>query len=330
MSGELWREIWQVGLESVFATSVAATRKVYVMSPTITRERQPRPKRFATGSRDNQRAHTLGPVTVGGQVKLDVSGAELLEWLTCLFGAATVTTPGGATTARLHTFKPLTTIPSMTIERNDGARLRQVTGVMVDKFSLTGSVEGTNEATFDLFGADYTTWAGPLTSLADRVPSFMEGWQSNVYLDTFGGTPGTTLVANAGINWKVEVGNHLGRKYFAGNTLALGAITTGELDITASVTLEAAASIGPTEIANWEAETNRLLRLEFLGPADGIESGQREFVTIDLPGAWATVNFNGNDQGTRCYEFGLNYVYSTSLAAGIVVRAQSARTAAFA
>lgn len=315
----------------MYGTAVAATRKVYVMDPEITREREPRPKRFATGTRDNQRAHTLGPVVVGGKVKTDVSGAELLEWLEILFGAATVTTPGGGTLARLHTYKPSSALPaSMTIERNDGAAVKRATGICADKLSLVGSVEGSNEATFDLFGADYATWAGPLTSLSDRVPTYVEGWQTNAYLDAFGGTAGATQIANAAINWKVDVGNNLGRKRWAGNTLALGALTTGELDITASVTLEAAAALSATEIANWEAQTNRLLRLEFLGPADGIETGFREFVTIDLPGAWATVNFNGEDQGTRCYEFGLNYVYSTGLAAGIVVRAQSARTAAFA
>lgn len=300
------------------------------MDPTITRERQPRPKRFATGTRDNQRAHTLGPVMVGGQAKLDVSGAELLEWLEILFGAATVTTPGGATLSRLHTFKPATVPSSMTMERYDGANLKRAVGVMANQMTIAGSVEAENTATFDLFGSDYLDWGGPLTTLSDRVPTFLEGWQANAYLDAFGGTAGATQIANAAINWNVQVGNNLGRKRFAGNTLALGALTTGELDVSASITLEAAAALSTTEIANWEAETNRLLRLEFLGPANGIESGQREFVTIDLPGAWSTVNFNGEDQGTRVYEYGLNYVYSTSLAAGIVVRAQCARTAAFA
>lgn len=330
MPGETWREQWQCGKEVTYATPVAATRKVYVIDPTITRERQPRPKRFATGTRDNQRAHTLGPVAVGGQVKLDVSGAELLEWLEILFGAATVTTPSGATNARLHTFKPSNTLSSMTIERNDGANLKRATGIMANQMTIAGSVDAENTATFDLFGSDYADWAGPLTTLADRTPGFLEGWQCNGYLDAFGGTPGTTQIANALINWNIQVGNNLDRKYWAGNTQAAGAVTLGELDVTATVTLEAAAALTDTEVANWEAQTGRLLRLEFIGPADGIEAGFEESVIIDLPGNWSTVNFNGEAANTRCYELGLNYVYDPALAAGIKVLCQSARTAAFA
>ena len=58
--------------------------------------------------------------------------------------------------------------------------------------------------------------------------------------------------------------------------------------------------------------------------------GQREFVTFDLPGAWSTINYNATDEGTRVYELGINYLYSSVLAAGIVVRAQCGRLLAFA
>jgi hypothetical protein len=330
MAGEVWREQLQIGRETVYNTPVVATRRLYVMDPSINRTRAPRPKRFATGTRDNQRAHTLGPVVVDGSVKSDVSGGELLEWLELTFGAAVVTTPAGATLARLHTFKPLNTVPSATLERQDGAVIKRVTGVMVDKLGLAGDVAGENACTFGLFGGEYLDWVGPLTSLTDRIPTFMEGWQTNVYLDAISGAAGTTVVANAGINWKMDYANNLGRKRWAGNTLALGALTSGIIDLTASVTLEAAAAVSAAEVAHWEAQDNRVLRLEFLGPVDGIESGQREFVTFDIPGAWSTVNFNATDEGTRVYEMGLEYVYSTVLAAGLVVRAQSNRLLAFA
>lgn len=331
MAGETWREILQIGLETTYAVAAAATRKVFVEDPSITRTRQPRPKRFPTGTRDNQRAHTLGPVEVGGSVKLAMSPSELLEWATLFFGAAVVTTPGGATLARLHTFKPTNTPKSGTLERFDGANLLRATGLMANGMTIAGTPEAENTASFDLFGSDYAPWAGPLTpSLPDRIPAELEGWQTNVYLDAFGGTAGTTLIANAVTAWQVQAGNNLSRKYFAGNTLNAGATPIGALDVSASLTLEAAAAIAPTEQANWEALTNRLLRLEFLGPVDGIETGQREFVTIDVPGAWAAVNLNGSGGGTRLYEFNLDYLFSSALAAGLVMRCQCARTAAFA
>jgi len=330
MAGETWRELLQVGRESVFGTPVACPRAVYVMEPEFNRTRDPRPKRFPTGGRDNQRAQTLGPVAVDGKVSLDVSPSESLEWLECMLGAATVVPAVGGTLAMVHTYVPKTTIPSMTVERNDGAQLLRATGVMVDALSLSGSVMAENKLDFTLFAAEYLPWVGPPTTRsAERVPGFLDGWQAFGYLDDMSGVAGTTKLVGSLINWTVDAKNNLGRKYFASNSLALGALTTGELDITAGVMLEASAAVTPAEVAKWEAQTNRVLRLEFLGPANGIETGQREFMTFDIPGAWATVNYNANDAGTRTYEFSLNYLYSSALGAGLVVRCCTPRTAAF-
>jgi hypothetical protein len=311
---------------------VAATRKLYPLTgATLTREQPGRPKRFATGTRDNQRGHTLGPITAGGQVKLDVSASELLEYNEIMFGPATVTTPTGSpVTAKLHTYKPGLTLTSATIERNDGARIRRAVGVMGNQWALSGSVDGSNVVTVDLFASDYDIWAGPLTTLADRTPTYMEGWQTNVYADAFAGTAGTTLLATAVTNWDISIGNNLQRKRWAGNTLAIGASPIGELDVKASLTLEAASTAGAAELANWQANTSRLLRFEFLGPANGIETGFAEFVTVDIPGAWSAADLNGTDQGTRMYKLDLDYLYSSTLAAGVVVRCQAGRTAAFA
>jgi hypothetical protein len=277
MAGETWRDVLQVGRETTYGTAVAATRKVYVEEPSLTRELAVHPHRFATGTRDNQRAVTLGATTAAGQVRIPVSGDELLEWLEITFGAGVVTTPAGATNARRHTYKPgSTSPPSMTIERNDGARVMRATGVMTNQLTVAGNVRESNNATFDLFAAEYIPWAGPLTgSLADRTPDFLEGWQTKAYLDAFGGTAGTTLVSSSVLNWSVTVANGLGRKYYAGNTRATGGIVTGPLEITAQLTLEAAPAIAATELTNWDTSVLRLLRLEFTGPVDQIEISRR-------------------------------------------------------
>ena len=190
MAGETWRELLQVGRESVFGTAVPCPRAVYVMEPEFNRTRDPRPKRFPTGGRDNQRAQTLGPVAVDGKVSLDVSPSESLEWLECMLGAATVVPAVGGTLAMVHTYTPKAVIPSMTVERNDGAQLLRATGVMVDKLSLAGSVMAENKLDFTLFGSEYLPWAGPPTTRsAERVPTYLDGWQAFGYLDASAAWP---------------------------------------------------------------------------------------------------------------------------------------------
>jgi hypothetical protein len=285
MSGELWREEWGVAVESVYGTAVPATRKVYVMDPSLTRERASRPKRFAVGSRDNVRAHTLGPVVVGGSARIDMSADELLEWLlVTVNGGVTPTTPTGANLARLWTFTPGETLDSMTIERDDGARLRKAAGIRGNGMQISGNVRDEASVTFDLFGKELDA-LGSAASLSDRTPTYMDGWQVNAYIDNFGGTPGSTQVSDAVINWDIGFNNQMGRKYFANNSLALQAVTMGELELTASFLIEAAASAALAEYTNWDSQVKRIVRLEFLGLANDIEAATNEVQSVVLTGS---------------------------------------------
>ena len=75
--------------------------------------------------------------------------------------------------------------------------------------------------------------------------------------------------------------------------------------------------------------TKRLVRLEF-GQNEVIASSYKKFVTVDLPGAWSAVDLGGDDAGTRTYELTLETLYDTTNAFQAQIRAQSARTAAWA
>lgn len=72
-----------------------------------------------------------------------------------------------------------------------------------------------------------TTPGVNVTFLADRVPNFMPGWNMLLYLDPFGTTPGITNLAGSFLNYKIDIKNHAGRKYFGDNTTATGAIILG-------------------------------------------------------------------------------------------------------
>lgn len=328
MAGELWRQVAQVGKETVYGTGVAATRKVYLEQVSLTDEREPRPHDFMTGTREQTRAYTQGPSIVGGSVQLPLSADELLEWLLITIqGGVTPSTPVG--TVRLWTFKPGNTLDSMTLEYDDGAIARRALGVYGNSIQFQGSANGEQMVNLDLFGKSRA--ANALTgSLTDRVPTFMEGWETKIYIEAFGGTPGTTVIASTLLDWNVQIANNMGRKFTADNVNVANRAVIGKLAVTATLGFEAVGSTVAAEIANWEAATKRTVRLEF-GQNDVIESTYKRFVTIDLPGAWTTPQMTDEDEGTRKYSFGLQAVYDpTTIAAMLQIRCQNARTAAWA
>jgi hypothetical protein len=306
MPGELWRERLQFGRESAYGTAVAATRIAYVSDPKFNRTREPRIHRFATGTRERIRAVTLGPAQVSGQVTLPVSADELIEWLLIsLQGGVTPTTPSGGTATRLWTFVPSATLDSMTIEYNDGDNNWRLRGVYGSKITFSGSVMGENNVTIELFGKEQEVLGSLTGSLTERTPTFIEGWQTRLYADAFGGTPGTTQLSGVLINWTVEISLNLGRKYTADNTLEMKAAIVGEAEATAKLTFEAATTHADTEYSNWNGETARLLRLE-MGQREQIETNpvnevQSLSITGSPTGGSFTLSFRGQTTSAIAY-----------------------------
>lgn len=326
MAGELWRSYFQIGLETTAGTTVPATRRMYfdVDGSSFKRERDARPHKFATGSRDNVRAFTLGPTKVSGTLKMPLSATEIVELL--LMGLRSGVTPSGSG-VYLWSFTPGTTLAPATIEWHDGARAWEAGGCYVNKLKFSGGANEENSVEAEIFALNLAT-ASMTGSLTERVPDFIEGWETLLYIDALGGTAGTTNIAGTLINWEIEFDNQLGRKYFADNTLSQGGTPIGELMVTAKLTFEAAASQAATEFTNWDAVTERLVRLSF-GNNVIISGSDEYFVTIDLPGAWDAFDLGGSDEGTRTYELSLQYVYDPTNAFGLRVRCQNNRSSAW-
>jgi hypothetical protein len=117
--------------------------------------------------------------------------------------------------------------------------------------------------TVELFCKDLTTLSALTGALTARTPTFIEGWETRVFIDAFGGTPGTTLAGQTVISWEVVYDFMLERKYTADNTLAMARAVLGPVSVTATMVLEAISTVTTTEYAAWDAETNRLVRLDF-------------------------------------------------------------------
>jgi hypothetical protein len=327
MSGQLWNSVFQIGKETTAGTAVAATRKMYFREgdSKLALTRAPRPHKFATGTRDNQRAFTVGPTEVSGSLVMPLSASEIIELL--LGGVRGGVTPTGSGTAKLWTFTPGTALDSLSIRWHDGARPWVGAGCLINKLKISGDVKNETLVTAEVIGRSLTQTA--LTgSLNDRIPDFIEGWETKIYIDSFGGTAGSTLVSDALINWEIELDNMIARKYYANNSINAGGLSIGELGVKAKLTFEASTAMALTEYNNWNAATRRLVRL-FFGDNEVIDGSDKKFVTVDLPGAWETVDLGGTDEGTRTYEMSLDYVYDVTNAFGLQIRAQNARATAY-
>jgi hypothetical protein len=325
MAGELWRGVVQFGKEVTAGTSVAATRKMYFEPDvTLAQEREARVHKFSVGRRDNVLAQTLGPQTVMFKGKQALSADELIELL--LATVAGGVTPTGAS-PYVWTFAPGTTLDALTVEWQDGARPWEATGVFGSTLKISGSVDAQNTVEFEGMGLGMvqTALTGGLT---DRVPTFIEGWETKLYIDAFGGTAGTTAVNGTLVNWEVSLDNKLAHEFFAQNSISAGVITLGEIEVTAKLTFRADPAVALTEFNNWNVQTERLVQLEF-GQNDLISVGQYRYVKVNLPGSWSAVNLGGSNQNSRMYELSLQYVYDVTNAFGLEIEVQNARATAF-
>lgn len=325
MAGELWLQQWEIGKETTAGTPVARTRGMYFDPDSkLSRSHDPRPHKFSTGSRDNTRSFTLGPQVVEGTISMPLSASEIVELL--LMSIKGAVTPTGAT-EKIWTFTPGTTLDPVTLGWNDGARPWVASGCYGSKLKISGNVKEATTVSLDVVGLSMSQTA--LTGgFAARTPDIIEGWETKLYIDSFGGTAGSTQVTGTLINWDIEIDNGFGRKYFAANSNTTSALTLGEIGVTAKLTFEASPAAALTEFSNWTAGTKRLVRLDF-GNNTLITGIHYYQVTVDIPGAWDAVDLGGSDEGTRTYELSLQYVYDTTNSYGLQIRAKNTRSTAY-
>lgn len=329
MPGNLYLQEFRAGLESTYATPATPSRRIYFRPGAgFNRGGETRRHQFLTGTRDNTLEGTPAPQMPVGPFSLPVSCDEANEILAMCLAPATITTPAGGTNSRLHTFLPGTN-SSGTLQWHDGSRPWQMAGCYVNSLKIAGSANGPNEISGEFFAAAVTQTALSGTATA-RTPSFMEGWETTLYLDTFGGADnyGTTAIAAAQsvVSWEVNINNNLGRKFTAANTNAMQSAVVNPLEVTGTLKFEAAGAQSLTEYNNFVAGTKRRLRLKF-GLNDLIEGSLYQEFRVDVPIVWTSMNLLGEDEGTRAYEAGFGYVYDSTPAFGVRIQTQSIRTA---
>jgi hypothetical protein len=326
MAGEVYKRLFQVGKETTPGTPVPATRKVYGTG-SLTRNRAIHMVEEQTGTRAMSIGGKVRAVVAGGSFVQSLSADEIIEPL--LMGVQGSVTPTTVdVSAKLWTFKATgATIDTATVEWFDGQRDWQQTGVNVDTISIAGKVDTDTTVTVGFFGREMVTNT-QTPALADRTIDIIEGWETQLFIDALGATPGTTNIPGTLLDWKVDFSNNMMRKYFADNTTATGAVILGKIGLKVELTLEADAA-ALAEYTNRETAVQRLIRLQFGNNILIGSTTAKKLVSIDVPCVCGAIDLTPVENGTAVYKFTYEYMNDVTNGFPLQVRCQNLRATAY-
>lgn len=260
--------IAQVGKESTFKTSVAATAKLMgitdlSVTPLVTNTQ----RRYLQG--DYAPAHASIQTDKRGKAML--KGDFLFEDLPIFLLSAVKggVTPTTGTTDETWTFPfPLTASPAIeprTWEFYDGQQEYELAGGLVESFELSGeaSDDGIVQFTANLISADCVK-STLTSSLSNRSVEGLPASKCSLYIDALGGTIGSTVKADTLISWKYGYKTGLHLKKFSSGGISPTAFGYGIPEVQLDVTAEFNA-IAVAELDAYLANTGRLYRIEGLG-----------------------------------------------------------------
>ena len=219
--------------------------------------------------------------------------------------APTTTTPGGATNARLHTFKPsdTATLLGLSFEgQHTGSVANFMRGCVINSLEISADGQTPVNCSFDALGVDFVrasgTWsdaasapsvtASP-TYFANSIAPLM-AWKTTVkiggtvavngttgYLDVTSGTANTSFKS-----FTLSMNNNLEHIKTFNNQVNPTTIHTAARDITLDLELDW-ETISNTFFDAWLANTTQVVEIIVTGAQ--IESGQNYTLKIVLPAA---------------------------------------------
>lgn len=265
-------KVAQIGTESVFGTSVAATAKLMGLTALSAKaDITNKQTRYMQG--DFAPAHTVRQTDSRASATLagDFTYEDLPIYLTsAVLGSATGV---GATADKTWTFPfPLASTASAlgrTIEFYDNSQEYEITSAYLNSFSITGSAanDGLVQFTSNWIGQKLTK--STLTpSLTNRTVETLAVGSMSLYVDDFGGTMATTIKAATLIDFNFTYNTGIHFKKFADGAVYPSAIGYGVPSATLSITAEFNAS-AVTELDKYIAGTGRLVQLSGIGSVLG-------------------------------------------------------------
>ena len=317
----------QLGIEGVEGVVSPANRKLSSVSI------MPRPNmEFSQFRPQGNKFNTLSVMNREWSTA-DIEGfptyTEIIYLLSSLMGAATITTPAGATNARQWAFSINPTaadVPvSFTVEKGDGSFAERVAGLVVNSLNIGFSRTGDPELGGDAFARAYTTGvtltAAPTElSLVPILPKDV-----SVYVDAPGATPETALgttkltrVSNVAVNisdrysqfWSLDAAQ-----------ASYSAILEGEPGATVDLSHMADAS-GMAFLANARAGDTRMVRIEAKSSTliDAGIAASAYRMTIDLAMKFSEVGDMSDEDGAVVIPYTGVIVYEPTWANAIRVQ----------
>jgi len=256
----------QIGTESTWNTSVTPTAKLarVRMKPDIIQADV-----LAEVAEDQMASLTPSGEAVllghSGKAALDQAGLyeDVNYWLESICGAAT---PSGAGPYTRTGNAPTTAAPAspkkFTLFHGDGTEGIKMTGSIVNSLVIKGESRARVETSVGLVGG--TVLAGTPAALSDRSVNPILGAHGSVYVDTWGGTIGTTVLTGAAYAFELALGSPRALKTYLGSIVPTD-WNENKLTGVLKLTLEwnATTSAYFTGILSTSAVWQRQIRLSF-------------------------------------------------------------------
>jgi len=245
---------------------------------------------------------------------------ELPYVLSNLFGAATITTPSGATLARQWVWTPSPTTPwtpkTWTIRRGvSGGTAEEANYGLLSGLNLGFSRTAAPTIGGDLFARrlDYTAAVVAATGVTTPSVQPILPDQIDLFMDTSGaGLGGTQLTRDFSFEWAIS--GLFGNIWPMNSSLTSFAAHSVQAP-DASATLQLGNdSVGTGLITNLRAGSSTFVRLRARGLADSIESGQRYSLTIDTALKVMDAPSRGDVEGLSTLEWSFRNVYDATWA----------------
>ena len=297
----------QLGVETTHGTEVDANKRLLATEivPSTTAEQTefgPRGSKYNTIVINNKEWTQINIGGVG-------SYTDIVYLLSSLFGAATITTPGGGTTSRQWVWNPSTTAPedgkSYTLEVGSATGAEQALNAFLADFGMTfnrGGIEVSGAMLAEALTTGITITPTPTDiPLQPIAPPHV-----SIYLDTTAAGLGTTQ-----LNRAIEVGFNYAGKYGPIWTLnrsepSFAARIEKKPESGASMTL-GADSVGMGLLTQMRSGATRFLRIECIGPI--IEGAIPYTLLADFAVKMLNPGERGNEEGLLTIPWDMRIVH---------------------
>lgn len=323
---EIRKRVYQVGVEAVAGTSVAATREWFGEGRIQPAGPEPsmRVQERASYDAHHNAEEPIEDFEWSFEGGLDLD--DIVEMLkVAARGAVTSTQPDapGNPNVRNWTFLTADTAPDTVTLRWDAAGdVFLAAYAMADFIEIAGGVSG-GDVTVRLGGpCKDMVAASALTSIADVVNRITQGWETKLFLDAFGAAPLTTAVDGALLSWRVRLANGLTRFRGSQNDRLFTRLTRNLRVVESELVVDMATQAN-TEITNRRAVTKRIIGLR-IGNNDLISTTYNKKLDLAIPGAWTSSPI-AEDGGVSTVQLSHRAVYDATNAYAFRALVQNTR-----